>query len=179
MDGVLHEAMAKGVRAEGAAGGRPSWLTAPLRVLRATDDALEFGDWRLPYAEIYDAELAAGQEGPIGPKWVLALRHQGARYRFGLDREPAWLAALPLEVRGLRPRRRSARPLSLAIRVAFVLVLAWWVVRSCATEPPGGLAGAVRPVRGERSGPTLSSTPDGTLLAPRSGGSPLAAIRTQ
>lgn len=128
---VLAEVMAKGAKAERGA-GRVSWLTASHRVLRATGEALEFGDWRLPWTEVYEAELAAGRGDPLAPRWVLSVRHKGAQYRFGFDREPSWLAALPVQVRGLAPPRRRVYPLvSLAIRLLFVAVLAWWVVRSC------------------------------------------------
>src|SRR3954454_16407518 len=103
----------------------PNWLVARRGILRVTTDALECGDWRIPYAEMDDAALFSVRQNLI-PGYVRRVKAGGRIYKFGLTPTRFWRGELPFPVR----REKSVLKyswFSLAVRVLLLLGLAYLV----------------------------------------------------
>jgi hypothetical protein len=85
------------------------------------DDALEFKDWRLPFAEIDEAKLISTSQMFI-PCYVLQVVAGDRTYQFGLNPGSFWKGELPFAV--VREKRRLGHSwFSLIIRLVAVALL--------------------------------------------------------
>lgn len=99
--------------------GTFQWKFARHADLQVMADALQIGDWRIPYSEIEEAVLihtsASWQEG-----YVLRLKMPGETIRLGLDAVPYWEGELPFPV--IREEARHI-PSAAKIILRFLLVI--------------------------------------------------------
>jgi len=66
--------------------------------LYVMSDALELGDWRIPYSEIDEAILFSIRQMFI-PCYVLCVTSKGKTYQFGLNPGSFWEGNLPFPIR--------------------------------------------------------------------------------
>ena len=101
------------------------WVSSKRGTLRVMGDALEFKDYRLPYAEIEEARLISTSQMFI-PCYVLQVLVGGQTYQFGLNPGSFWKGELPFPV--IREDRKMGYSwFSLIIRLIAVTLLGRFV----------------------------------------------------
>ncbi len=104
-----------------------NWALARRAQLRVMPDALECGDWRIPYAEIDEGVLFRVPTALLIPAYVLRVKSKGKIWQFGLNPGKFWRGELPFPV-----TRESATmgysPLSLALRIVLAAILVIWLL---------------------------------------------------
>jgi hypothetical protein len=99
MSKALYKCMAKATVCERQQVRRSlNWLASHRGILRVMPDALEFRDWRIPYAEIDVATVVATSHMFI-PCYVLQVSSHGRYYQFGLNPGAFWQGELPFPVK--------------------------------------------------------------------------------
>lgn len=132
MSNLLHRCMTKATTAEGDDIRHSlNWVVSRRGSLRVMDDALECGNWRIPYDKIDEAVLFNTRANFVIPCYVLRVKTEGKIYQFGLNPGKYWRGELPFSA------RREKLPLqfswfSITVRV-FLLIsigyLLWQRVR--------------------------------------------------
>jgi hypothetical protein len=126
MKNQLYKCMAKATVCESQEVRRSlNWLTSRRGTLKVMPDALEFRDWRIPYAEIDDAILVATSQMFI-PCYILLISSHGTHYQFGLNPGAFWKGELPFPVKRQRMKLGYSK-WSLLIRLILVLSLLYLV----------------------------------------------------
>lgn len=122
----LHQCMTKAIVAEGDR-SPPSlrWIFARRGTLKVFPDRLECGNWVVPYDEVEESMLSAG-EGFLVSGFVLRVRTSDRTYQFGLNRSRFWEGDLPFRVRREAPSP-SLVWIHRAVRVAGILGIAYLV----------------------------------------------------
>ena len=119
--------MTKATTAEGNEIRRSfNWVVSRRAILRVFDDALECGDWRIPYDTIDEAVLFSTWSMFI-PCYVLRVSTDGTLYQFGLNPGSFWKGDLPFPVTREKLRLQYSW-FSILVRisaVAYLIYLAW------------------------------------------------------
>ncbi len=126
MTGPIHRCFTKATTAEGEEIRHSfHWVTARRGWLKVMPDALECGDWRIPYAEIDEAVLFSIRSALLIPGYVLWVRSAGRTWQFGLNPGRFWKGELPFPV-----RRETATPgyspFATAVRIALLAAVIVW-----------------------------------------------------
>lgn len=128
MADLIRKCWTKGTKTEGTEIRRSfKWALARRGWLKVTSDALELGNWRIPYSEIDEAFLFSARSFFI-PYYVLCIKSKGITYQFGLNPGAFWSGTLPFPVK--REKVRVGHSVfSIAIRIVLLLWIVRWLVR--------------------------------------------------
>ena len=126
MDKPIYKCMTKATTAEGDELRRSfNWVVSRRGTLKVKKDALECGDWRIPFDEIEEAVLFSIWS--IVPGYLLRVKSKGKIYQFGLNWNPFWKKKLPFPV-SREKRKLKYSPFSIIVRLillGYVAYLVW------------------------------------------------------
>jgi hypothetical protein len=104
-----------------------NWVVSRRGILKVSTNALECGDWRIPYDTIEEAVLFSVRQMFI-PGYVLCVKAGGTIYQFGLNTGQFWRGELPFPVRREAARLRYSW-FSILVRLVAVGAVAYLLIR--------------------------------------------------
>lgn len=136
MSALLHKSGVKAIRQEGktlesakAKGFSLRWAGSRRGFLKVYDDALECGDWRIPFSEIKEAELVSFPYF-FTRGYLLRVQTASALYQFGVSPSKFWKGPIPFTAN----KSKYAGPAVIVAQVLRIAILLW-----IQTFPPVGI----------------------------------------
>jgi len=102
-----------------------NWVVSRRGTLQVLSDALECGDWRIPYDSISEAVLFSTRQMFI-PCYVLRVAANGTIYQFGLNPGSFWKGDLPFPVKREKLRLKFSW-FSIVVRVILLASIVYWL----------------------------------------------------
>lgn len=136
MSTILHKSGVKGIKQDGhtlesakTKGLSLRWAGARRGFLKVYNDAIECGDWRIPYSEIKQAELVSFPYF-FTRAYLLRVQTASALYQFGVSPSGFWKGPLPFPAN----KSKFAGPTAIFAQILRIALLVW-----VQTFPPAGI----------------------------------------
>ncbi len=126
MSEFRYKCWTKGIEGESGDPRRgAAWVGSRRALFKVFDDRIECRDWTVASSSIQDAVLFETRQGFI-PVFVLRLTTGDTTYQFGFNPWSRVAQHLPFDVERRRVKPGSSA-FSIAVRVALVILVVWWV----------------------------------------------------